>query len=115
MSKKTNHTHKLKKISFKTTGGSIYICVLNCSYKISPQLALGKISVCWRCGKDFYLTEYSLRLVKPHCDGCHVSKDKKNTEPIEDIPLMPAIPDDSENMTLMERLKKESGSIEEDL
>ena len=69
------HIHKLKKIRYKTTGAAVLFCALpDCSYKINPILALGKRSICWRCGNSFILNEYALRLAKPHCESCHRSK-----------------------------------------
>lgn len=70
---KTKHTHKLKRITYKS-GNTMYFCVLDCNFKISPALALGKKSICWRCGHEFIMSEYSLRLAKPHCEGCHKPK-----------------------------------------
>ncbi len=50
---------------------------------MNPKLALGKKSICWRCGEEFILNEYSLRLVKPHCSKCH--KPKGNDIPLNDL------------------------------
>lgn len=68
------HTHKLKRIRFKT-GNAVFFCALpDCHYKINQALALGKRNICWRCGDEFIMNEYSLRLAKPHCDSCHRPK-----------------------------------------
>lgn len=67
------HTHKLKRLKYRS-GNSVFFCVDNCSYKVSSQLALGKRAICWRCGEDFSMNEYSVRLVKPHCENCHKTK-----------------------------------------
>lgn len=75
---KIKHTHKYKRVRFKS-GNVVLFCVLpDCSNKINPALALGKRSICWRCGEEFILNEYSLRLAKPHCEDCH--KPKKNVD-----------------------------------
>lgn len=71
----SKHTHKLKKHTYKT-GSSVFFCTLDCSYKVSVELSLGKTSICWRCGKPFSLDEYSLRLVRPHCKNCHKFKNE---------------------------------------
>lgn len=68
-----DHTHKLKKHRFKS-GNETFFCVDDCNYKVTPALALGKTTICWRCGESFNLNDYSLRLVKPHCEMCHKSK-----------------------------------------
>jgi len=70
------HTHKLKRHTYKS-GNQIYFCVLDCNYKISPALAVGKKSICNRCGLEFTMTEYAVRLAKPHCEACHKPKDIK--------------------------------------
>lgn len=74
-SKTKKHIHKLKRHRFGS-GNTIYFCTLpDCSYKIKQPLALGKESICNRCGNAFIMNEYSIRLAKPHCTDCHKSKD----------------------------------------
>src|ERR1035437_8869214 len=71
---KTEHIHKFKRLIYKS-GNSIFFCATpDCKQKISIPLALGKRSICWRCGEPFVMNEYSLRLAKPHCDACHKPK-----------------------------------------
>jgi len=67
------HVHKLKRHRFKS-GNEVYFCTLDCNYKISPALAVGKKTICHRCGEVFTMNEYSIRLARPHCDKCHKSK-----------------------------------------
>ena len=72
--KKTPHVHKFKRLIYKS-GNAIFFCALpDCAQKINISLALGKRSICWRCGEEFIMNEYSLRLAKPHCDNCHKPK-----------------------------------------
>lgn len=74
------HVHKLKRIKFKS-GNASFFCVLpDCTFKVNPALALGKRSECWRCGEEFLLNEYSIRLAKPHCEKCHHPKNGKDKE-----------------------------------
>lgn len=73
--KDPNHLHKLKRHHYKT-GGSIYFCVNDCSFRVSCNLSLGKIVECWRCGKPFQMNKYSITLDKPHCEGCNEPKNK---------------------------------------
>lgn len=69
------HVHKFKRHTYET-GSKIFFCTLpKCNKKTKVALALGKECICWRCGEPFILSEYSIRLVKPHCDDCHKSKD----------------------------------------
>lgn len=79
MSKVIKHTHRLKRHTYKTTGNSIFHCILpDCHFKIEVPLALGKKSVCNRCGNDFIINEISIRQAKPHCDACTNRRGSKN-------------------------------------
>lgn len=71
---KEKHVHKLKKIKYKSGNATFFCALPDCSFKINPALALGKRSICWRCGNEFIMSEYSLRLAKPHCENCHKPK-----------------------------------------
>lgn len=74
MPEKTKHIHKLKRLKYKS-GNTIFFCALpDCKYKTNIFLALGKRSLCWRCGEPFIMDEYNLRLAKPHCENCHKPK-----------------------------------------
>lgn len=76
MAKAQKHAHKFRRHRF-STGNTIFFCALpDCGYKISPALALGKRAVCWKCGNEFLMDDYTCRLAKPHCKSCHVPKDK---------------------------------------
>ena len=78
--KSSQHIHKLKRVKYKS-GNSVFFCALpDCNFKINPSLALGKRSLCWRCGEPFIMNEYSLRLAKPHCENCH--KPKIDSSPV---------------------------------
>ena len=71
------HTHKLKRLKYKS-GNTIFFCALpDCLFKTNIALALGKKSICWRCGNEFIMSEYDLRLAKPHCPACHKGKNIK--------------------------------------
>ena len=37
-------------------------------------LALGRMSICNRCGDEMILTKLNMQLAKPHCDACTKSK-----------------------------------------
>lgn len=73
MSTKVNHTHKLKRHVYNT-GAKTYFCVLDCTFRVACELALGKKCICWRCGEEFSLNSYSITLAKPHCEKCHIHK-----------------------------------------
>jgi hypothetical protein len=79
------HVHKFRRHRFKT-GGTIFFCTLpDCTHKIAPELALGKMCICWKCGREFRLEDYELRLAKPHCKTCHRPKHREDSgiTPIE--------------------------------
>lgn len=65
----TEHVHKLKKHKYKN-GTDVFFCSLNCNFKIDAPLALGKIVLCWTCEQPFAMTEYTVKLSRPHCVGC---------------------------------------------
>lgn len=64
------HIHKLKRHIYKNKT-AVYFCTLNCTYKIDPALAEGKLALCSRCLNPFYMTGYSVTLKEPHCARCH--------------------------------------------
>lgn len=71
---KTSHICKLKRLKYKS-GNTVFFCTLpDCNKKFNIALTLGKRSLCWRCGEPFVMSEYSLRLAKPHCENCHKLK-----------------------------------------
>lgn len=105
---KEKHTHKYKRLRYKS-GNEIFFCALpDCNQKINPALALGKRSLCWRCGEPFIMNEYSLRLAKPHCDACHQPKKEKielNSDGSVGPERYQQVPD-SMNLSLSERLNQ---------
>lgn len=109
------HIHKLRRLVHKS-GNKIFFCALpDCNYKINVALALGKRSICWRCGEPFLITEYSLRLAKPHCDLCH--KSKKEIEKYEGVPVTHETPDFLPSLSerLQQTLNQAKPEEEEDL
>lgn len=69
-SRKPNHVHKFRMKVYES-GYTVYFCVVkDCPYRIEQCFTLGKEVICWRCNQPFELNEYSMRLVKPHCDKC---------------------------------------------
>lgn len=76
-----NHTHKLKRFKYKSTGTAIFFCTLpDCTFKSDTHLTLGKRSICWRCNQEFLINEYAIRLSRPHCMGCKKTKGETITE-----------------------------------
>jgi hypothetical protein len=99
--RKQEHVHRFRRLKYKS-GSTIFFCTLpDCSVKMNIALALGKRSLCWRCGQPFILDEYSLRLAKPHCENCHKPKNSVHTG-VFNIPTEPVI---EKELSLAERLK----------
>lgn len=69
----SKHVHKLKRRKMRN-GEQVYFCVLDCKYRIHVKEALGKKTICNRCGNIFMMDEYSSRTAKPRCPSC---RDKK--------------------------------------
>jgi hypothetical protein len=78
VAKANQHIHKLKRLRYKSGNVIFFCCLPDCTYKTNIQLALGKRSICHRCGESFIMSEYALRLAKPHCDSCHKPKNGIN-------------------------------------
>jgi hypothetical protein len=102
---KEKHVHKFKRLIYKS-GNVTFFCTLpDCSHKINPALALGKRSLCWRCGEEFILDEYALRLAKPHCSACHKPK-KMTAEEIKKVEIETIKEIEPSLLTLSERLQQ---------
>lgn len=70
MAKKPSHIHKLRKHKYPT-GNAVFFCIMpDCHYKLDVALALGKRSLCNHCDAEFLMTEYTVKLNRPHCPNC---------------------------------------------
>jgi ribosomal protein S27AE len=111
MVNKQKHIHKFNRHIFDS-GNKMFFCVLpDCTFKVKTALSLGKRSICNRCGNDFIMNEYSIRLAKPHCDECHKSKDAIKS------PIISTVINDSLQVpvqSLAERLRNAIGKSTED-
>ena len=98
------HIHKVKRLRFKS-GNHMYFCTLpDCYFKVNPALFLGKKTICWRCGEEFIMNEYSLRLARPHCEKCHKTKSEDKEEiHIDDI-VSPSAQDTNSTIPLSDKL-----------
>lgn len=63
------HIHKLKRHKYKN-GTEVYFCTLNCNFKVEVPVALGKLVICNICNEPFTMTEYTIKLARPHCSNC---------------------------------------------
>ena len=109
MSKNTEptnkHIHKLKRHKY-ANGENIYFCqTARCPFRCEVHLALGKLSLCHRCGKPFEMNEASIRLDRPHCDGCTVKRIKVDTPSNSNLNLNKRSEVESDVNDLRERLQ----------
>ncbi len=116
---KSTHIHKFKRLKYKT-GNIIFFCSLpDCTYKTNIALVLGKRSICWRCGEPFLMSEYSLRLAKPHCENCHKPKNDpesldSETQPVDIVRAPIPLPvEPLSGMSLAERIKQTINKVTE--
>lgn len=62
--------HKYKIMEWGKNKTSIHKCVLNCSHYIPSNMSEGVACICWGCGREFTLGEYSRKRIKPKCPDC---------------------------------------------
>ena len=75
----TNHIHKYKKVKIgRNKDYVVWQCQLNCSHYQRQEFLPGKITICWRCGKEFELTKALIK-AKPTCRGCIQTKNTVKT------------------------------------
>lgn len=98
------HVHKVKRLRFKS-GNSMYFCTLpDCYFKLNPALILGKKVICWRCGEEFIMNEYSVRLARPHCERCHKTKEIRMSSELEEMFVnAPLIQEEKAALSLAEK------------
>ena len=69
------HVHKYHKITAKFR--TLWACALpTCSHYMPPDLEetlIGKMSICWKCGEKFLLTEDNMQKAQPFCSDCNPS------------------------------------------
>ena len=112
------HIHRLKKHKYKT-GIAVFFCTLDCNYKVEVPFALGKETLCNICGEPFIMNEYTLKLIRPHCNNCGRKevKDvngKKHYVRKVNTQILANIAND-ETTSLQERLKKVTSPVEDDI
>lgn len=108
---KQNHAHKLKRFVY-SNGTKIYFCTLpDCTFRIGIGLALGKRTVCWRCGKEFNMTTYTLSLAKPHCEECHRFKVEPDKKPVTVKTQPVSVVSGSMGTDVVSSMKERLGSI----
>lgn len=76
------HTHKYKKVIQKPSGRTIWACALpDCSHYTTPELVVGKKSICFTCDEEFVLTKALMsQRVRPSCAPCRFKNAKPRQE-----------------------------------
>ena len=66
------HIHKYVRVkTFSNSTKIFFKCALpGCVHKVEKPFAIGRFSICNRCGETFILDTHALDLSKPHCDKC---------------------------------------------
>lgn len=120
MAKAAKHTHKLKRHRYKT-GNTVYFCILpDCHFKLDVALALGKRVLCYLCGNEFIMNEYTIKLANPHCDSCSKRKvedsdGKRHYVRPNTLPIISSMASDN-NEDLRSRLNNAiSPTVDEDI
>lgn len=65
------HTHQYVRIKIGKNKRIEFKCSVDgCVHHIRPELAIGRNSICYRCGNTFVLDKANMQLARPHCDVC---------------------------------------------
>lgn len=78
------HMYQRKDIGKAPNSYIVYACALpNCTHYIAEQFAMGKQSLCNKCGNEFYLDKYVIQGVRvnPYCPDCR-GKDIKDASDV---------------------------------
>lgn len=75
------HAHKYLRIKIGNRGYQVFKCVLSgCPHSIRPELVIGYRAICWRCGKEITMTQWTAQFKKPHCRECTKEREEKAQE-----------------------------------
>jgi hypothetical protein len=89
MAKKQSHVHMYQRKDIgKTKPYIIYACGLpNCTHYIQAKFAMGKLSLCNKCGGEFTLDKYVVHAqrINPYCPDCRGTQ--KDDNPFKDLNL----------------------------
>ena len=76
---RNKHTHQFKRINLARSENKpyyVYKCQqTNCPTYYTPELVVGKLSICPRCSETFEIELYHLELVFPYCSNCRRNKE----------------------------------------
>ncbi len=73
------HIHRYEKTILGKNGYTVFRCNLpSCTHYVAANLALGRLTICNRCGEQMILDKRAARLTKPHCVNCIQVKKKSS-------------------------------------
>ena len=59
----------------KTGGYPVMKCTVpKCTHYIAQDLAIGRSTICWKCGNEFVLNSENVQLKRPLCYECRKRK-----------------------------------------
>ncbi len=65
------HVHKYQRITLGNKGYVVLKCALpKCKHYIRRELAVGRASICWKCGMELILTMQNTNSKKPIHEEC---------------------------------------------
>ena len=69
---KLKHTHQYQKMPYGSKGHEIFKCMTaGCSHFMpQKELAIGRMHICWGCGKEMQITQEHMSKKRPKCDYC---------------------------------------------
>lgn len=73
--------HKYRRVKMGKDGSYIVYACAHCTHYLARKLAVGKRSICWKCGQVFEMNSDSITVAKPKCFMCRKGRD-----------LMPKLP-----------------------
>lgn len=83
--KEPKHIHKYQRIGLGKNGYEVYKCQIpGCSHYIQPELVVGRLSLCCRCGTEITMTHSHARLVKPLCLNCDITVNETRRKLLEE-------------------------------
>lgn len=81
------HTHeyvRVKPEAYRPNRLTWFKCaVIGCTHKIKKEFIEGRLSICYRCEKEFVITKKHTELAKPHCDSCTDSDKQRDLNKLQ--------------------------------
>ncbi|HEY4698981.1 MAG TPA: hypothetical protein VIH27_01220 [Nitrososphaerales archaeon] len=73
----TKHIHRYVRIKIGRNQRIEYKCSIpGCTHHVREELAIGRESLCYRCGNVFFLDKENMKLTRPRCINCKQSSNQ---------------------------------------